>query len=467
MRNSLKIFSFLGLCLACIAVLYWSAPATVVNLLASLMLLLALILGGKACLVDQKNLKTICNFYQQAHSLDEMMLLGTERPYQKILKVVVDLGGFDWAVLFLMDFDSDSFFVAGSYGISEKEFGRIRFDEIEDSPDNLQLSLRLLEHAFRKFAIKGALAGAAIEKNDTFYGCLLVGRYDPEAVLTEADNLRLSILSDQISISLHNYQMHQELALRAQQLDESQQQLNRELKMAKIVQESAITLLPPQFPGIVCSSMVRPARFVGGDFLKFYPDFENRIMSVLVGDVCGKGVPAALILSVVLCLFQEKRDLWVSPEKLMTEVNHALKEFLGPDSNFNSSAFFGNFNVSDRYFTYASAGHDFPLFYQRNGDRLIPLESTGTLLGIFSESTFKSGKLQLEPGDRIFFYSDGLVDFFEQLENVEDGFQMLQNFIFDRRHKKPKLIVNEIQALVEKEKNELKDDITLAIVELA
>ncbi|MFZ5949364.1 MAG: PP2C family protein-serine/threonine phosphatase [Candidatus Rifleibacteriota bacterium] len=447
--------------------MYWSAPSSVLNLVAALILLFALFLGGKAYLVDQRNLKTICNFYQQAHSLDEMMLLGTERPYQKILKVVVGLGRFDWAVLFLMDFDTDSFFVADSHGISEKEFGRIRFDDIEDSGDNLQLSLRLLEHAFRKFAIKGALAGAAIEKNDTFYGCLLVGRYDPEAVLTEADNLRLSILSDQISISLHNFQMHQELALRAQQLDESQQQLGRELKMAKSVQESAITILPPQFPGLTCSAMVRPARFVGGDFLKFYPDPAHQTMSILVGDVCGKGVPAALILSVVLCLFQEKRALWTSPEKLMTEVNLALKEFLGAGSNFNSSAFFGNFNISDRSFTYASAGHDFPLYYQRNGDRLIPLESTGTLLGIFSESTYKSVKLQLETGDRIFFYSDGLVDFFEQLEKVEDGFQVLQNFIFDRRQKKPELIVNEIQALVEKEKTELKDDITLAIVELA
>lgn len=462
----MKFFLILIVSLGCIGLLFWSAPTTFSNLVAALCLLLVAVICGKAWLIDQKNLKTVCNFYQHAHSLDELLILNTERPYLKILKVVVELGRFDWAILFLMDFDQDAFVAVECCGVASKGFEKISFDELEPSNDHMNLALSLLDFAFKKFELKGALAGSAISRNDAFYGCLLVGRNDPDAALTEEDNLRLSILTDQISISLHNFQMHQELSLRAEQLLENQLQIAKELNMAKLVQDNAITLNPPQFKGLRCAAMVRPARFVGGDFLKFYPDAQNQLMSVLIGDVCGKGVPAALIMSVVLCLFQEKRSLWHKPDKLMLEVNLALKEFLGAGSRFNSSAIFGNFAVAEKTFVYASAGHDFPLFYRKSEDCLLPLESTGTLLGIFSESEFIARQVKIDSGDKIVFYSDGLIDFFEVLENIDDGFPALEKFIFARRHKNPDEIVNEIRNLVETKKADLKDDITLTVVEL-
>jgi serine phosphatase RsbU (regulator of sigma subunit) len=462
----MKFFLILLLSLSSIAVLFWSAPATYTSLAAAICLLIIVVICVKAYLIDQKNLKTVCNFYQNAHSLDELLLLENERPYQKILKTVVELGDFDWAILFLMDFDEDAFIAVESTGIRRKGFEKIYFDELEPSDNHLNLSLKLLEHAFKKFALEGALAGAAIERDETFYGCLLVGRDDPEAVLSENDNLRLHILSDQISISLHNYQMHKELSLRAEQLAENQARLAKELSMAKLVQDNAITLQAPEFPGLSCACFVRPARFVGGDFLKFFPQPDKEQMALLIGDVCGKGVPAALVMSVMLCLFQGKSELWNQPDRLMHEINLALKDFLGDDSRLNSSAIFGTFDLAGKKLTYASAGHDFPLFYSKKNDQLNNLQSTGTLLGIFRDSEFVASTIQLESGDKIIFYSDGLVDFFEILENVDDGFVALEKFVFARRDKNCDEIVNEIRSLVETMKTDLKDDITLAVIEL-
>ena len=132
----------------------------------------------------------------------------------------------------------------------------------------------------------------------------------------------------------------------------------------------------------------------------------------------------------------------------------------------NSSAIFGTFDLAGKKLTYASAGHDFPLFYSKKNDQLNNLQSTGTLLGIFRDSEFVASTIQLESGDKIIFYSDGLVDFFEILENVDDGFVALEKFVFARRDKNCDEIVNEIRSLVETMKTDLKDAITLAVIEL-
>jgi sigma-B regulation protein RsbU (phosphoserine phosphatase) len=442
---------------------------TIMNLLAGIFLLLAFFICAKSLLVDKKNLDAICSFYQKANCLDGLHMLKNERPYQKILNIVVDLGGFSWAVLFLMDFEKDSFIAVESVGLSLERFSSIKFDEINASgseQDGMALSLKLLEHAFKKHEFRGALAGSAIEKNGVYYGCLLVGRDDSDAGLTETDNLRLNILSNQISISLHNYRMHKEIAFRAEQLAESQAQINKELTMAKMVQDNAIATEPPEFNGLQCATFVKPARFVGGDFLKFFPDDKGEEMGILIGDVCGKGVPAALIMSVVMCLFQEKMVNLKKPASLISAVNLSLKEFLGAGtgSRFNSSALYGLFNMKEKTFTYASAGHDFPLLYKASISQIVELQSTGTLLGIYQESDYKEICVKLDPGDKLIFYSDGLVDFFEFAQNVEDGFPVLEKFFFARKKSNPEEIVNEIRQLVETQNADQKDDITVAVI---
>lgn len=462
----MRSFAYYGVCLACIVILFWSAPASVTTLVAGIVLLGAFFACLKGNLVDQKKLREVCGFYEQAHSFDELYLLKNERPYQKILNIVVQIGKFDWAVLFLMDFEKDSFTAVESSGISLERFSSIGFDEIElcGSTDGMTLSVKLLEHAFKTHELQGALAGSAIEKNGVYYGCLLVGREDLAAALTESDNLSLNVLSDQISISLHNYRMHNEMAFRAEQLAERQAQINKELGMAKLVQDQAISLTPPEFSGLKIASFAKPARFVGGDFLKFYSSSESSEMKILIGDVCGKGIPAALVMAVVLCLFQEKLSHDPEPAELMCQVNLALKEFLGAGSKFNSTALFGAFNPARSSFKYASAGHDFPFLFKAGAETFIELESTGTLLGIFSESEFTSREIQLEKGDLIVFYSDGLVDFFEEYSHVEDGYPVLQEFLLQRKDANPQEIVNEIKQMVEVGNTDWKDDITVSII---
>lgn len=429
------------------------------------MLLITFYFNIRRHIQQQDSLQEICNFYEQAHTLDDLQVLLGDRPYSRILQTVLELGRFDWAVLFLMDFEKDSFIAVESAGISLDHFKPVNFDEIstEHTSDSMKLSLKLLEHAFKTHEFRGALAGASLERNKIFYGCLLVGRRDSNAQVTSEDNLRLDILSDQISICLHNYRMHKELSLRAEELAQRHAQVERELDMARIVQDGAMPRQIPEVNGIEVASYLKPARFIGGDFLRYVEDGSRNGLGILIGDVCGKGVPAALVMAVVVCLFNEKTVLDADPATLMARVNISLKEFLGAGSRFNSTALWGIFDLERMKFSYCSAGHDFPLHFCRSSESIEELRSTGTLLGIFNESNYESCSIDVADGDKIMFYSDGLVDFFEAWAGCDDGYLYLQDFFRQRVNKKSDEIVKEISVLVENSPAAVKDDITVAV----
>ncbi len=433
-----------------------------------LVCLVAFYISIRRYLNQRDLLQEVCNFYEQAHALDDMQLLQSDRPFTRILQTVIELGKFDWAVLFLMDFEKDMFVAVEAAGIGLEHFRPVSFDDIstEHTADSMKLSLKLLEHAFKTYEFKGALAGSALERNNVFFGCLLVGRKSPDSEVTSEDSFRLDILSDQISICLHNYRLHKELAFHADELAQRQSQIQRELEMARIVQDGAMPRQIPKIAGIEVASYLKPARFIGGDFLRFIESDSRKGLGILIGDVCGKGVPAALVMAVVVCLFNERTALEIPPGDLMGRVNVSLKEFLGAGSRFNSTALWGVFNLETMKFTYCSAGHDFPLHLSAADGTMDELQSTGTLLGIFNESCYESREIAVNYGDRLFFYSDGLVDFFEAWSGCDDGYLYLKEFLAGRSAKKPEEIVKEISQLVESSPAAVKDDITVAVINI-
>lgn len=461
-NRALLFYLFWLLSIAALVVL---AHDSELALIAVFVLLAAFFICIRGFVLDKRSLNDVCKFYEQAHALDDLQVLQTTRPYSKILEAVIELGKFDWAVLFLMDYDKDRFVAVESAGISLDCFASVSFDDIstEQTSDNLKLSVKLLEHAFKSHEFRGALAGTTLAHNEVYYGCMLVGRHDGDAELTSEDNFKLDILSDQISICLHNYRLHNELAFRAEELALRQAQLQRELEMARIVQDGATPRRQPAIDGIEVASFLKPARFIGGDFLRYREGTSKDSLGILIGDVCGKGIPAALVMAVVVCLFKEKVSLELDPALLMSSVNVSLKEFLGAGSRFNSTAIWGVFDLQSMDFRYSSAGHDFPLLYSAATKTLVELESTGTLLGIFAESAYGTRTVQLADGDKILFYSDGLVDFFEAWSGCEDGYIYLQKFFLEHIDKTSNEIVKEISTLVENSASAVTDDITAAV----
>lgn len=424
-------------------------------------------------LKEKNSLKMICNFYEKAHRLNDLEMLQAGADYKKILEAVADLGNFDWVVLFLLDKDKKTFIATESVGIKSTTFENVKFEQLlkEENDgsvesDPVKLAFKLLQFVFKEYDFKGALAGATLSHDNIFYGCLLVGRYDDDKTLSSEDNFKLDLLSDQVSICLHNYQLQKELEHRANELAERQASIQRELEMARIVQEGALPRSIPDLNGISIATFIKPARFVGGDFIRYINGNNPKQLGFLIGDVCGKGVPASLVMSVVYCLFKEKGSLGKDPAELMKSVNLSLKEFLGAGSHFNSTALWGVFDLKKMSFKYANAGHDFPLQYCTSSRSIRELPSTGTLLGIFSESEYETRTIKIEHGDKIIFYSDGLIDFFEAKEGCDDGYKYLTDFFKLRQDKTAEEIVKEISDLVENNPEAVKDDITASVVSI-
>lgn len=422
--------------------------------------------------IKEKNaLKMICNFYEKAHRLNDLEMLEAKPNYKKILEAVADLSNFDWVVLFLLDGEKNSFVATESVGIKHSTFSDIKFDQIINSENKaesnpIKLSFQLLQYIFKEYDFKGALAGATLSHENIFYGCILVGRYNEEQKLTSEDNFKLDLLSDQVAICLHNYQLQKELEYRANELAERQASIQRELEMARIVQEGALPRTLPNIKGLKVASFIKPARFVGGDFIRYIYGNNPKQFGFLIGDVCGKGVPASLVMSVVYCLFKEKGSITRNPAELMKSVNVSLKEFLGAGSHFNSTALWGVFDLKKMTFKYANAGHDFPLQYCKKTNSITELPSTGTLLGIFVESEYQTNTIKISHGDKIIFYSDGLIDFFEAKENCNDGYKYLKDFFKSRQEKTAEEIIKEISDLVEQNPTSIKDDITASVVSI-
>ena len=179
----------------------------------------------------------------------------------------------------------------------------------------------------------------------------------------------------------------------------------REFEDARLIQRGLLPAAMPQTSGVQLASSWQPANGVGGDC------FDALIFSGGVGltiaDVAGKGVPAALLMSNLQAAVRAFAQEGAAPGSVCTSVNRLLCR------NMASGRFvtfcYVRIDTAARRLTYANAGHNPPLLIRGSGsvDALAP---TGTVLGVFAESTYEQGDFAIAPGDRLILYTDGITE---------------------------------------------------------
>ena len=188
-----------------------------------------------------------------------------------------------------------------------------------------------------------------------------------------------------------------------------QERLEHELEMARKVQQSVLPRVFPQLPDFSFSACNKPAREVGGDLYDvFWRDDEH--IGIVIADVSGKSMPAALYMALTRSLLLAEARREPSPRAVLLSVNQLLRE-LGDPQMF-VTVFYGVIDRATRVLTYARAGHDYPMLL-RNGAATL-LEGRGLVLGAFDqrEIPLEEVAVQLEPGDQLALYTDGLTDVF-------------------------------------------------------
>jgi phosphoserine phosphatase RsbU/P len=179
--------------------------------------------------------------------------------------------------------------------------------------------------------------------------------------------------------------------------------MDAELAIARKVQRK---LLPqPHFNayGLDCECASVPAGEISGDLYDFL-EIDSGTMAFLLGDVCGKGIGAALLVATLQATIRGQRELARNPSKLMERVNHLFFESTRPE-HF-ATLVFGVYDATTRAIRYVNCGHPSPVLLRSSGEFEL-LEATDTVLGAFKERGFAERSVALGPGDRLVLFSDG------------------------------------------------------------
>jgi sigma-B regulation protein RsbU (phosphoserine phosphatase) len=252
---------------------------------------------------------------------------------------------------------------------------------------------------------------------------------------------------------------------RARQYEEilEKRKLEEELSIAKRIQQSFLPREKPQLSGFDISGINIPSEEVGGDYYDFIPIIENQ-MGIAIGDVSGKGIPAALIMaSFRASLIAEIRNNYAI-RSIMFKVNNLL--FESTASDIYVTAVYGVLDTKNRIFTFANGGHNAPILRHANG-RMEYLTEGGVALGTFENSKYEERPLKLNPGDIIVFYTDGVTEAKNE-KDEEFGTRRLKQVIDDSRQLSATQIQENIYKAVKDFRGDLApgDDLTMIVIKI-
>jgi serine phosphatase RsbU (regulator of sigma subunit)/pSer/pThr/pTyr-binding forkhead associated (FHA) protein len=245
-------------------------------------------------------------------------------------------------------------------------------------------------------------APLASRETDQAFGVIQLDTQDRSKKFN-ADDLKLLVaVASQAAIALDNARLHEVLLAR--------DRFRRDMELARAVQMSFLPKRLPEVPGYSFFAHYEPAQEVGGDYYDFIP-VPQRGWAVMIGDVAGKGVPAALLMAKIssdsrFCMLTEER-----PESAIFELNAHLHQ-AGLSDRFVTLAA-GMLDPNSHQVTFVNAGHPSPLIYRKATGKLeevVPRDLTGFPLGVVEGYPYDACPVTLNPGDSVLIFTDGVTD---------------------------------------------------------
>ena len=250
------------------------------------------------------------------------------------------------------------------------------------------------------------------------------------------------------------------LALKEHQsLLQKQEEMKVEMDLAANVQKTLLKTTVPSVSGLEIGLVSVPARQMNGDYVYFLSDNKD-YAGVAVADVIGKGIPAALCMSMVKYGMDSLEDSHTNPAIVLDVINRIVEKSI--DDDMFISMFYGRYNVENSIFTYASAGHEPALFFDSEKDDFLELHAKGLLLGVVPNVIYKQHDVKLKTGDFVVMMTDGVTEC-----RTDEGFieqEIISSLIRSVKHESAQTMVEMVYKELEKMQNfELRDDFTLVI----
>ncbi|HUS16097.1 MAG TPA: PP2C family protein-serine/threonine phosphatase [Chloroflexia bacterium] len=203
-----------------------------------------------------------------------------------------------------------------------------------------------------------------------------------------------------------------------------------------------------------------PAKEVGGDFYEYIPALGNSIGGIAIGDVSGKGIPAALQMAVVRTIFRIEARRRIFPAETLTRVNQSLQTEMQTQGMV--TLLYAFVDPMEGVMHYANAGHNYPVLLN---DHIAELKLAGLPLGVDGDTEYEEKSIPLEPGSSVVFYTDGVVEAFNK-EGELFGFDRLLDLLLVNRELSPKDLVHRVVDAVESFSGgqPQSDDITIVVL---
>jgi sigma-B regulation protein RsbU (phosphoserine phosphatase) len=216
------------------------------------------------------------------------------------------------------------------------------------------------------------------------------------------DDIRfMRLMANQIALAIETARLHQE--------EIERQRLEEELAVGRKIQLSLLPEKPPEIPGWEFAALHKSARQVSGDFYDFYdlPGDEPHV-GMLIADVVDKGVPAALFMALSRTVIRTMALSGRGPASVLRKANDLVLN----DSRASMflTAFYAKLNPQDGRLVYANAGHNRPLWYHADSGKCQELLAGGSLLAVLEQLDLEEKEIQLQAGDILVLYTDGLTD---------------------------------------------------------
>jgi sigma-B regulation protein RsbU (phosphoserine phosphatase) len=239
------------------------------------------------------------------------------------------------------------------------------------------------------------------------------------------------------------------------------ERVKRDLEVAAHLQRS---ILPDQLPqpiGYHFAARAKPAREIGGDFYDVFR-LDDQHLGILIADVSDKSIHAAIFMAVSRTLFMTEARRSLSPRQVVETVNDLLLEVSSSDDMF-VTAFYGVLHLDDRQLTYVRAGQDKPLLQHADGTHEV-LDGLGRFIGMLPALIVEERTIDLQSGDRLILYSDGITDAINEAEQ-DYGVPRLQKTIWQHRADSVEQLADAIFNDVESFEGDAPqfDDITLLV----
>ena len=269
-----------------------------------------------------------------------------------------------------------------------------------------------------------------------------------------ADDQRLlSIIAAQSAQVIENARLLEE--------EQALQRIQEELRLAYEIQTNLLPKEPPSIKGYDISARSIPAKEVGGDYFDFIPLEQNRLAFCL-GDLSGKGMPAALLMSNLQATIRGQTMVNATTAECLHRSNKILFHNTPPEKF--ATFFYGILDPGNHSLVYSNAGHNYPFLFKK-GKEPVQLKESGIVLGCMEPFPFTEEKISLKPGETLLIYSDGITEAVNP-ENEELGESKLVQIISENQELSAEEIVKKVIDTVKEYTgtSPQTDDITLLII---